>query len=185
MASNVFESDFDAKFISFPEGEKEYLIGEETPYSIRRSVLVNDYRGSEWVITFISPNLGRASLTQIITLPNPRNLAIVISGALFLGCVDDPMSFGLISTRGPICAYQSYLDEGVVMLATPWSVLCLDGAGVKWKTHRLAIEGVVLDGITNGLLHVEVDGSHIIDISASSGEVINPLGPIPHSFLAG
>lgn len=178
-----FEPDYDAMFISFPEGRKEYLIGEETSFSIRRSVLVNDYRGSEWVITFIAPSSGGDSLTQIIPLPNSRNLAVVVSGALFLGCVDDPMDFEIISTRGAISTYRSYLDEGVVMLATPWSVFCLDGTGLRWGTHRLAIEGIALDGITNGLLHVEVDDSNTIDVSVASGEIVRSSGPIPHSFL--
>ena len=185
MEKKSFEPDFDAAPIDFADGRTEYFIGVETSFSARRSILVDDHRGNVWVATSIFPDMGRRTLPEIVATPDPRELAAVVRGALLLGCVDDPTSFGQVTTDGPIRAIRSYPEEGVVVMATSCTVLCLDRNGIRWRSHRLALGGISLGAASKNLLHMVTDdeSSHQIDLFITNGEVAHSTFPLPAGFL--
>jgi len=40
--------------------------------------------------------------------------------------------------------------DGVLLIATPQRVTAIDAGGTRWRTRRLAIDGIVLDRIEPG-----------------------------------
>ena len=187
MNEKNFDSDFDATLIDFADGRTEYIIGTESPFPTRRSVLIDDHRGNTWVATFICPDMGRKTLTRLVAMPNPRRLAAVIRGVLFLGNVDDPASFEQIAASGSIQDIRSYPEENVVVVTTPLRILCLDENGVRWRSHRLALEGVSLGEASGNLLHATVDNeeTHQIDLFINNGKIAHSTFTLPESFYTG
>ena len=64
--------DFEARFVDFPDGMTEYVIGDEMDQA-RRCLRVDDYSGSEdglptdsWVLTLVAPGYGSQTLIRLI-----------------------------------------------------------------------------------------------------------------------
>ena len=171
MNEKNFDSDFDATLIDFADGRTEYIIGIESPFSTRRSVLIDDHRGNTWVATFICPDMGRKTLTRLVAMPNPRR----------------PASFEQIAASGSIQDIRSYPEENVVVVTTPLRILCLDENGVRWRSHRLALEGVSLGEASGNLLHATVDNeeTHQIDLFINNGKIAHSTFTLPESFYTG
>jgi len=72
---------FEVRFVDFPDGMTEYVIGDEMDQA-RRCLRVDDYSGSEdglptdsWVLTLVAPGYGSQTLTRILDIPAGRALA--------------------------------------------------------------------------------------------------------------
>ena len=66
---------FEVRFVDFPDGMTEYVIGDEMDQA-RRCLRVDDYSGStdglptdSWVLTLVAPGYGSRTLTRILDIP--------------------------------------------------------------------------------------------------------------------
>ena len=178
---------FEVRFVDFPDGMTEYVIGDEMDQA-RRCLRVDDYSGSEdglptdsWVLTLVAPGYGSQTLTRILDIPAGRTLAVVSRGTLFMGSVDDPAGFAAVATDWPIRSARSYPQAGITILTTDCSATCVDANGVRWRSRRLAYDGVVLGDLEDGILHIEAEDydPRTILLSIDNGHIVHHYKPLP------
>ena len=94
----------------------------------------------------------RAALTEVHTTPSPSALCAIAAGEAVVITVDRPGEHQWLATGGPVTSVKAAVEEGLLLLATPWSITALDASGVRWQTSRLAIDGLRLDEVADGML---------------------------------
>ena len=178
---------FEVRFVDFPDGMTEYVIGDEMDQA-RRCLRVDDYSGStdglptdSWVLTLVAPGYGSQTLTRILDIPAGRTLTVVSRGTLFRGSVDDPAGFAAVATDWPIRSARTYPQAGLAVLATDCSATCVDANGVRWRSRRLAYDGVVLGDLEDGILHIEAEDydPRTILLSIDDGHIVHHYKPLP------
>lgn len=92
------------------------------------------------------------ALSGIFSTPAKNGVLLVGRGDAFLVDVEAPERFEAVDTGGPVVAVRPVIDEGLLLLGSPWTITALDENGVRWQTGRLAIEGLRLDEIDAGQL---------------------------------
>lgn len=122
--------------------------------------------GSGAVVAEVTPDGGRGwvgvaraggpsvlgAVSGVFSTPVKTGLLLVGRGDAFLVDVDAPEHFEVIGTGGPVVAVRPAVEEGLLLLASPWVITALAEDGVRWQTGRLAIEGIRLDEIQAGRL---------------------------------
>lgn len=71
---------------------------------------------------------------------------------------------------------------GLAVLATDHSATCVDADGVRWRSRRLAYDGVIVpSALDNGLLHFEAEdcAPRTILLLIDDGRVVHSDGPLP------
>jgi hypothetical protein len=97
------------------------------------------------------PSLPKA-LFGVLSTPSPLHLCVVARGDAYLIDVLAPDRYELVDTAGPVVQAKAVPDEGVLLLVSPWTITALEEKGVRWRTDRLAIEGIRLDEVQGGWL---------------------------------
>ena len=98
-----------------------------------------------------------------------------------MGSVDDPAGFAAVATDWPIRSARSYPQAGITILATDCSATCVDANGVRWRSRRLAYDGVVLGDHEDGILHIEAEDydPRTILLSIDDGRIVHAYKPLP------
>ena len=94
----------------------------------------------------------RGALSGVFSTPAKTRLLLVGRGDAFLVDVTAPERFEAIDTGGPVVGIRPVLDEGLLLVVSPWVITALGEDGVRWQTDRLAIEGIRLDEVEGGRL---------------------------------
>jgi len=94
----------------------------------------------------------RGTVSGVFSTPAKDGLVLVGRGDAFLVDVDAPEHFEAVDTGGPVVAVRPVVDEGLLLLASPWTITALGDDGFRWQTGRIAIEGFRLDEIKAGRL---------------------------------
>jgi hypothetical protein len=112
-------------------------------------VVPND--GAPWVAFVEKPRpTVKSTLSGIYATPNPARALILASGDAYLVDVHDPDKYEPVDTAGPVVALLPAVSDGLLLLASPWTVTAIGPEGVAWQTGRLAIDGLRLDEIGEG-----------------------------------
>jgi len=98
------------------------------------------------------PESVRQALTGVYPTPSPSTLCAVVGGDAVLIDVEHPGRHEWLETGGAVVAVRPVVAEGLLLLATPWSITALDSSGQLWQTQRLAIDGLRMDEVSDGLL---------------------------------
>ena len=124
---------FEVRFVDFPDGMTEYVIGDEMDQA-RRCLRV-----------------------------------------------DDPAGFAAVATDWPIRSARTYPQAGLAVLATDCSATCVDANGVRWRSRRLAYDGVVLGDLEDGILRIEAEDydPRTILLSIDDGHIVHHYKPLP------
>jgi hypothetical protein len=94
----------------------------------------------------------RGALSGVFSTPAETGLLLLGRGNAYLVDVAAPERFEAIDTGGPVVGVRPVLDEGLLLLASPWTITALGEDGVRWQTGRLAIDGIRLDEVEAGRL---------------------------------
>lgn len=94
----------------------------------------------------------RGALSGVFSTPSKSGLCVVARGDAVLIKVEAPERSEAIDTGGPVVSVRPVVDEGLLLLASPWMITAIGEAGILWQTGRLAIEGVRLDEVEGGRL---------------------------------
>ena len=106
---------------------------------------------------------------------------MVSRGTLFRGSVDDPAGFAAVATDWPIRSARTYPQAGLAVLATDCSATCVDANGVRWRSRRLAYDGVVLGDLEGRILRIEAEDydPRTILLSIDDGHIVHHYKPLP------
>lgn len=94
----------------------------------------------------------QGALSGVFSTPAKTRLLLIGRGDAFLVDVDAPERFEALDTGGPVVAVRPVAGEGLLLLASPWTITAIGADGVRWQTGRLAIEGIRLDEVQAGQL---------------------------------
>lgn len=114
---------------------------------------VAPHRGEAWVgAVRRPPSSVRGAITDVFPSPHPCRVCVVVQGDAYLIDVDQPTRYGALDSGGPVVAVHPVVEEGVLLLASPWCVTAVDDSGRAWQTARLARFGLRLDEVDGGRL---------------------------------
>lgn len=153
----VFEEAFSASYgVEILEVAPDDAQVFERPGSIRSGEVVVEIipeRARRWVgVARAGAPSVRGALSGVFSAPSETRLLLVGRGDAFLVDVEVPDRFEAIDTGGPVVAVRPVLDQGLLLLASPWVITALGEDGIRWQTGRLAIEGIRLDEVQAGRL---------------------------------
>ena len=69
----------------------------------------------------------------------------------------------------------------LAVLAADCSATRVDATGVRWRSRRLAYDGVVLGDLEDGILHIEAEDydPRTILLSIDDGRIVHAYKPLP------
>lgn len=96
-----------------------------------------------------APDSVTAAHSGVYSTSAASTVCIVARGDVYFIDVETPDRWWVLEDS-PVIAVRSAVNAGLLVLATPWRVIAADATGVKWRTPRLAIDGLRLDDPTAG-----------------------------------
>lgn len=105
------------------------------------TVRVQPETGAAWIGTFAFGGSGERGVTRALSLPEPDKLCVVSRGAGYVVSASTPEAWERVAAT-PIVDVRAIVSAGIVVLATHTEILALGDRGVKWKTKRLAWDGL-------------------------------------------
>jgi hypothetical protein len=112
--------------------------------------------GGTWRALVANGERYRGAHSGVHATPNPETLCVVARGDAYLVDVRAPDHARSVPGT-PIVAVRPALDDGLLLLATPYDVTALAASGVAWTTARLVLEGIALGTLAGGELRGTAD----------------------------
>ncbi len=97
-----------------------------------------------------------AAHSGVYSTPAPDQVCVVARGDAYFIDARDPTRWSLLEDT-PVVAVRSAPTDGLLVFATPWRVVGVDYAGVKWRTSRIAVDGIRLEDVANGQIRGVAD----------------------------
>lgn len=138
----------------------------------RRVIRFEPNEADSWIASFAAPRPGVRSLSAFLATPDPARACIVERGSAFIGDVRTGDGFELVVDAGPMVQATALRSAGLLLLHTPWTLVAIDHAGVRWESPRLAIDGFQLTGLELGrVVGLDPDdGGHPFTVDLETGE---------------
>ena len=172
--NTIFPVIYTIESIDLPSSGVDYEVGPTgldymTPYRITVDETLSYTLGIHSSDT--SPGL----VTDIITAPNPWQLCIIEQGDLYVCDVRYPQSFAKIDELyDGIVSIKPIVDQGIILFITHIGMLALDSTGVRWKTERIALDGITVEGITDDWVNCRPQSEMeygTFDVNLLTGEI--------------
>jgi hypothetical protein len=144
-----FASEFDVAIADY-SAAPDHVFSAEGAGSRAAAVSVEPWGEPPWTAAFAGPDPGRRALTALLGTPSPTGLCVVERGTAFVGDVLEPDGFEVVATPGPVVAAEELVDEGALLLVTPWAITAVGPSGVLWTTPRIAVDGLRVDEASDG-----------------------------------
>ncbi|MDQ3031642.1 MAG: hypothetical protein M3Y87_04435 [Myxococcota bacterium] len=110
--------------------------------------------GAPWIGTFASAASNEHGITRVVSLPDPDTLCVVSRGAGYIVSASTPDVWGPVLAT-PIVDVRAVVSAGIVVAATQTDILAIGDCGVKWRTKRLAWDGLRIVSIGDQTLRGE------------------------------
>ena len=178
---NVFPSEYSATIIELESREPDRWFTVPGAGSRAITVEIEPRDAPTWTAAFAGPEPGVRALTALLPTPSPTSLCVVERGTVYLGDVESPGTFKWLSLSEPVVDVEALLREEVLLLQTPWSIVGIDRNGFRWKTERIAVDGLRIDGACDGWANGVADPDDVeprdFRLNLSTGDVIPAFGP--------
>jgi hypothetical protein len=139
------------------DGRTDVTLGDVSGLGSVHTLLVSPHGGSAWTGVVEVDERGSRGVSGIFGTPSPTWACVLVRGSAFLVDVLDPISSGPIRTDGPVREAVEVVDEGLLLLATAWSITAAGVGTVAWATRRVSIESLQLDRVVDHRLHGVAD----------------------------
>ncbi len=87
----------------------------------------------------------------IYATPAPEVFVVVLRGDTYRIDAFRPSTWELMRGR-PVVEVIPVPQEGLLVFASPWRVWALDADGIRWRSRRVAVDGIVIDEVAGGEL---------------------------------
>jgi hypothetical protein len=105
-------------------------------------------RGMTWFGTFAFGKFGEQGLTKVVSMPDPERVCVVSRGAGYIVSVRDARSWEVVRAI-PVVDVRSVPGAGLVLFANFTELVAYGVGGVRWRTKRLAWDGLTLTEVTD------------------------------------
>lgn len=110
-------------------------------------VRVTPEGGEPWLGMFAFGKVGRSGISRVLSLPDPEKLCVVSRGAGYVVTARDPRSWEAVRAV-PIIDVRTAPSAGVVVFANFTEMVAYGAGGVRWRTKRLAWDGLKVIEVT-------------------------------------
>lgn len=90
---------------------------------------------------FAFGTFGRAGVTRVLSMPDPEKFCVVARGAGYVASAPQAGTWAAVRTI-PIIDVRVVPTAGLVVFANYTEILAYGEGGVKWRTKRLAWDGL-------------------------------------------
>lgn len=115
---------------------------------------VTPLRGPAWIGTFAPGDIAKAGVTGVFTMPNPREVCVVVGSQGYLVNVEAPTTWETIRAI-PIIDVRPIPQHNLVIFANFTELFAYGLTGLAWRTKRLAWDGLTLVAISKDSIHGE------------------------------
>jgi hypothetical protein len=122
-------------------GERRYFPGSQPAGQDGIVVRVRPEVEEPWIGMFAFGKFGKAGITRFLSMPDPEKLCVVAKGAGYLVTAATPDIWETVRAI-PIIDVHSIPGAGLVVFASFTELLAYGDKGVKWRTKRLAWDGL-------------------------------------------
>lgn len=133
--------------------ESAYVFGRAGAHHSDDVNILVSTEGNRWTgVARAGASSLRGTLSGVFATPDAHKFCIVARGDAYLIDAAAPECAKFIDTAGPVMAARALAHEELLLLASPWTITALGAGGFRWRTGRLAIEGIRLDEVQGGWL---------------------------------
>jgi hypothetical protein len=127
-----------------------------------------------WIGIFAFGKFGRAGVTRVLSLPDPQELCVVASGAGYVVAADRPDAWEPVKAI-PIIDVRAVPGAGVVVFANYTEMLAYGEGGLKWRTKRLAWDGLRIIAVGDRMLvgeywDIRTEATQRFEVDLATGE---------------
>lgn len=97
--------------------------------------------GEAWIGMFVFGKFGKAGVTRVLSMPDPEKLCVVARGAGYVVTAAKPDVWETVRAI-PVVDVRALARAGLVVFANYTELLAFGEQGVKWRTKRLAWDGL-------------------------------------------
>lgn len=153
-----FPADYMVDVTDLPTCGPDFTIGGEYG-SFHLPLRITPTNGADYVLAVGSPKPGIATLDALCTTPSADQLCVISRGTVYLGRASRPRSFREIrEARASVVAVCPIVQAGLLLLVTEGEVLAIDAVGTRWRTRRIAADGLQIQG------HIETSVWGLADV---------------------
>jgi hypothetical protein len=138
-------------------GRTDLALGEGSGRGTVRTLVVRPYGSPAWTGAFGVDERGGRGVSGTFGTPSPTWACVVVRGSAFLVDVLEPAASNPVRSEGPVQEVVELVDEGLLLLATAWSIIAIGPGTVLWTTRRLSVESLRLDRVADHRLHGTAD----------------------------
>lgn len=102
--------------------------------------------GEPWIGSFAYGHMMKFLSSTVTNGPAEDWVTIVAAGDAYLVNVFDPRSWVEVKVA-PVMDVRALTDSGLVVFADFCELTAYDAAGIKWRTERLAFDGLRIDRV--------------------------------------
>jgi hypothetical protein len=142
----------------------------------RDGILVRVYShgGQPWLGTFAFGRLSSDGVSGAFTMPDPDRLCVVARGEGYIVSANAPALWEPVRSV-PIMDVRPIRGQEIIVFADPWELVAYGQTGIKWRTGRLAWDGLRITEVTDRFikgefreLDDEAIGSFIVDLATGT-----------------
>jgi hypothetical protein len=134
-----------------PEGPRHFFPGSQAAGQDGVVVRVVPETADAWVGMFAFGKLGKDGISRVLTMPDPEKLCVVARGAGYVVSASKPETWEAVRAI-PIVDVRAVPSAGVVVFANYTEMLAYGEGGVKWRTKRLAWDGLKIVSVGDRIL---------------------------------
>jgi hypothetical protein len=120
---------------------RHYFPHDQTAEQDGVVVRVRPETAKGWIGMFAFGKFGKAGVTQVLSMPDPEKLCVVASGAGYVVAAATPDVWETVKVI-PIVDVRALPGAGLVVFANYTELLAFGEEGLKWRTKRLAWDGL-------------------------------------------
>ena len=110
----------------------------------------------EWVGTFAFGKFGGVHATRVLMMPSGTSFCVVTGGVGYLVEASHPDKATVLAAV-PITDVRVIGQAGLVVFATYTDLLAYDAHGVRWRSPRIALDGLRIDRIDASFIYGDSD----------------------------
>lgn len=149
---------YDVDPINAPgDGRTDFTFGDCAGGGAVRTLLVRPHHGPAWTAGLAVDRPGGRAAEGVFGTPSSRRACVVVRGSAFLVDVLAPTATFRVRTDGSVREVVELADEGLLLLATAWTITAVGAGAVAWTTDPLSVESLRLDHVVDHRLHGTAD----------------------------
>jgi hypothetical protein len=137
---------------------------------------VRPKHGQAWLGTFAFGRVSPKGVSGLYATPDPERFCVVARGEGYFVTANKPETWESVGAK-PVAHVRTVYAHGIIVFADHTRLWAYDATGLKWKTSRLAWDGLKITEITSMSIvgefwdvSSEATASFVVDLASGSHE---------------